>query len=112
MSVTNAERYKTAEERHKAHFAWCKANKSKAKCDEYMPCIKCAFRWLELEARNEDLMPCPFCGGDTEVVIDECGCYCVSCIHCEYGSPAYNEKEYAVAAHNSVRKAVEAYKES
>ena len=61
---------------------------------------------------DEKPMGCPFCGASTEVVIDECGCYSISCIHCEYGSPAYNEEKYAIEAHNRICRAVAAYKES
>ena len=61
---------------------------------------------------DEKPMGCPFCGSSTEVAIDECGCYSISCIHCEYGSPAYNKMEYAIVAHNRICRAVAAYKES
>ena len=61
---------------------------------------------------DEKPMGCPFCGSSTEVVIDECGCHSISCIHCEYCSPAYNEEKYAIVAHNRICRAVAEYNKS
>lgn len=57
---------------------------------------------------EEEPKPCPFCGGTTEVITDEQGYYGVSCIHCDYTSERYEQSIYAIAAHNSVCRAVEA----
>ena len=112
--MKNFEKYKTALERSKALHAFCGKNT----CDKCAlgnlnrNVIDCQFAWLDLEAEKDEPMGCPFCGASTEVVIDECGCYSISCIHCEYGSPAYNEEKYAIAAHNRICRAVAAYNKS
>ena len=112
--MKNFEKYKTALERSKALHAFCGKNT----CDKCAlgnlnrNVIDCQFAWLDLEAEKDEPMGCPFCGSSTEVVIDECGCYSISCIHCEYGSPAYNEEKYAIVNHNRICRAVAAYKES
>lgn len=103
--MTNGEKYKTAKERHEAF------NEYLSNVGEEKEIID-PFDWLELKAEEEKPMNCPFCGANTEVVIDECGCYVVSCTHCEYGSPAYNKDEFAISAHNRVCKAVAAHKEN
>ena len=54
--------------------------------------------------------PYPFCGGTTVVITDEQGYYGISCIHCDYTSERYEQSIYAIAAHNSVCRAVEAIK--
>lgn len=118
--MTNGEKYKTAKERLIAFESWCKCITcgSCEGCelkDIHIECkngLVCPLLWPYLEAEEEKPMNCPFCGANTEVVIDECGCYVVSCTHCEYGSPAYNKDEFAISAHNRVCKAVAAYKEN
>ena len=112
--MKNFEKYKTALERSKALHAFCGKNT----CDKCAlgnlnrNVIDCQFAWLDLEAEKDEPMGCPFCGSSTEVVIDECGCYSISCIHCEYGSPAYNEEKYAIENHNRICRAVAAYNKS
>lgn len=112
--MKNFEKYKTALERSRALSAFCGKNT----CDKCAlgnlnrNVIDCQFAWLDLEAEEDEPMDCPFCGSSTEVVIDECGCYSISCIHCEYCSPAYNEDKYAIEAHNRICRAVAAYNES
>ena len=112
--MKNFEKYKTALERSKALHAFCGKNT----CDKCAlgnlnrNVIDCQFAWLDLEAEKDEPMGCPFCGSSTEVVIDECGCYSISCIHCEYCSPAYNEEKYAIVAHNRICRAVAAYNKS
>lgn len=113
-TMKNSEKYRTIGERVKAHLEWCNAGRT-CKDPDSDRCDECAFRWLERDddkLDDEKPMKCPFCGSSTEVVIDECGCYSISCIHCEYGSPAYNEDKYAIEAHNRICRAVAAYKES
>ena len=52
--------------------------------------------------------PCPFCGGETEIVTGSG--YQVSCIHCNYTSAGYRNKDDAISAHNRVARAVKAAK--
>lgn len=67
--MTNAEKFKTAEERQSNFNKFCK---------QYVRCLHCPlghssrlgicrFKWLELEAK-EELQPCPFCGGDASLL--------------------------------------------
>lgn len=64
--MTNGEKYVTAEERAKAHKAWCGHNAKGFRCAE-VGCVGCALRWLDLEAEKDRILPCPFCGGVTHV---------------------------------------------
>ena len=59
---------------------------------------------------EEELEPCPFCGGMTDVLKDEQMCYGAACIHRDYTSERYRQSIYAIAAHNRVARAVEAMK--
>jgi Lar family restriction alleviation protein len=54
--MTNGEKYKTASERRFAYAAYSHKRDS----------IVGEFLWLELEAKEEELLPCPFCGGRAE----------------------------------------------
>ena len=67
-------------------------------------------KYKTTESEEEELEPCPFCGGMTEIITDEQGCYGVSCIHCDYTSERYRQSIYAIAAHNRVARAVKAVK--
>lgn len=96
--MTNAEKFKTAEERYKAFKAFCfthgcglnKAGRPMCPLDKN-PLIdgsNCKFHWLELEykASIPRLKPCPLCGGidvccDTRsctggayIICANCGC--------------------------------------
>ena len=65
--TTNQELYKTAESRRKAFIEYCR----KSKCEKCPLSGKdyydCHFHWLELPA-DVQLKPCPFCGGEAEMV--------------------------------------------
>ena len=101
--MTNEQKYKTAEERVKEFL-------SQREVSSIATVVANEFaHWLALEVEEEP-EPCPFCGGMTEVVTDEQGCYGVSCIHCGYISERYIQSIYAISAHNRVARAVEAMK--
>lgn len=52
-SITNADKYKTAEERTGAFLPFCKEN---LECKGgFVPCVKCQFDWLEREADDEKI---------------------------------------------------------
>lgn len=73
--MTNAEKFKTAEERQKAFMKFC-SNKSCSKCHiwrEFKQITNCKFIWLDIEY-EETPKPCPFCG-HTEVDIVLSGCH-------------------------------------
>lgn len=69
--MTNGKKFKTAEERNAAWQEYCKKHYSADKKCSECPLWKlgeCRFTWLELKY-EEELKPCPFCGG-TPVVAD------------------------------------------
>lgn len=99
--MTNAEKFKTAEERYKAFKAFCfthgcglnKAGRPMCPLDKN-PLIdgsNCKFHWLELEYQECAPKPCPFCGGkDIRFPIEslthsvwaicaDCGCRSIEC---------------------------------
>ena len=99
--VTNEQKFKTEGERGKEFL-------SQREVSSVATVVANEFaHWLALEAEEEP-EPCPFCGGTTEVITDGQGYYGVSCIHCDYTSERYEQSIYAIAAHNSVARAVEA----
>lgn len=72
MSITNSEKFKTAEERTKEFNKFCKGNcinckVYKVKKDQ--PISNCTFVWLGMEADEEKLLPCPFCGSEDDVKV-------------------------------------------
>ena len=80
--MTNADRYKTAYERLKAHREMCR-RKNNCNCIGDSLCL---LKWLEQEV-EEKLLPCPFCGGTetTRIEKDNIGCFRVECqnLKCE-----------------------------
>ena len=61
--MTNAEKYKTANERLTAHYKMCENNK--CNCSGVALCV---LRWLEQEAEEEKPLPCPFCGSEACII--------------------------------------------
>lgn len=78
--MTNGEKYVTPEQRAKAFKKWCEEKQktaigkvAKHECsdcplDMHTPC--CFFFWLDLEAEEDKILPCPFCGSKCEVSED------------------------------------------
>jgi len=64
-SMTNGEKYTTAQERAEAFDKFCDRNEICCECrlsDEHDRSINaCRFAWLDLEAEEEKPLPCPFC---------------------------------------------------
>lgn len=108
--MTNEEKYKTVEERAKAFDIFCRHQGKCASCPVFGGIGNCHFRWLALEAEDEQPENCPFCGGKCEVI----GAvnHRVKCTECNYESIMDSDKDAVVAAHNRVCRAVRAYKES
>ena len=66
--MTNGEKYKTDEERFVNFDKFCKEQRFCLSCkyrDELLE-VKCYSKWLEKEA-EEELLPCPFCGGESKL---------------------------------------------
>lgn len=107
--MTNAEKYKTAEERARAWKEFC----HKRHC---LPCpaykmangnLICNFAWLDLEAEEDTLMPCPFCGSkDVSIRESINNFWFVECNVCTAKSAQNVTKENAIATYNRVAKAV------
>lgn len=78
--MTNREKYKDQKEIVKKFIDFCNSKKGCIGCPidsgihlniGIPPAVKCAYAWEELEYK-EELMPCPFCGGDARVYKDLC----------------------------------------
>ena len=120
--ITNAEKYRTAEERAKAFNCFC-SGKSCGECvmaEHNKPySVDCCMAfWLEREYDEEDVLPCPFCGGSTALnvghLMGNVLRHWVDCTDpkCMYRSGHYNDRKDAIAGHNRVaRWVMEAKKE-
>lgn len=106
--MTNAEKFKSEEERKRAHEAWCnnRNNEKKFRCPD-VGCVGCAFRWLNLEAEMENSLPCPYCGRAVDVY--EIGQFNkkvqLRCT-CGYRSTWCDNVDVAISAHNRMARAV------
>jgi Lar family restriction alleviation protein len=102
--MTNAEKFKTAEERTEAFDEFCDNNEC-TRCplfDTEEDRVLCAFSWLDLEY-NEELKPCPFCGGEARIIDfedDEYRYYQICCTKCKCKMDAHIGKHNAIDAWN------------
>lgn len=112
--MTNAEKYKTADERARMFERWCDSNHihgGMGSCSRDSACHECHFVWLNLKAEEEMLLPCPYCGGVCEVIHQSegyySGGYYVMCRsqNC-YASKTFESRDEAVSAHNRAAYAV------
>ena len=117
--MLNKDKYKTAEARNYAFNEWCfnrDCETCKLKAHNFDGGAGCRFYWLDLEAEEEKLEPCPFCGGKTHINLGHMKTgvvhYWVDCVspECMYRSAHYTDKDAAIAAHNRVALAVMAAK--
>lgn len=67
--MKNLEKYKTIYEASTAHENYCQKYGGDDFCTSN-GCRACLLRWLyqDEEAKKEELMPCPFCGGKAELI--------------------------------------------
>lgn len=101
--MRNFEKYKTAEEREKAHYKYC-CKQPRESCD-IKNCRECSFAWLDLEAEEEKPMNCPFCGGEIYLAHDSYGQAYVGCKNCRYTySNDGKSDDEIIADHNRVAK--------
>ena len=104
--MTNEEKYKTTEERMDAFDAFCDQYKTCKDCHLFTVIRHggrsgCVFNWLALEAEEEKPLPCPFCGGEAEVVWPKpTDGVLVRCKDCYSKSMLFGIKEEAIAAWN------------
>ena len=113
--MLNQDKYKTAEERNDAFNEWCfnrDCETCKLKAHNFDGGAGCRFYWLALEAEEEKLEPCFYCGGKTHINLGHLKAgvvhYWVDCIspECMYRSAHYTDKDTAISEHNRVARAV------
>ena len=101
--MTNNERYNTPEERADALRKFCISKK----CDD-CACAKqgkkgislCEFKWLSLEAEEEELLRCPFCSGEAGITHPGGHEFSVYCYECFAETGTYETIDDAIAAWN------------
>ena len=105
--MTNEQKYKTPEERVKAFM-------SQRELSSFVTVIANEFaHWLALEAEEEKLEPCFFCGNKyLAITKDGNNLWSVSCTACLYESRHHADRDTAISAHNRMARAVMATKES
>lgn len=98
--MTNEEKYKTPKERNKAFHRFCKSINDCSVCPlGKVPKLRCPFSWLALEAEDDNLLPCPFCGGEAMAVQERDG-FSGRCKLCWSGTDVCNTEAEAIAAWN------------
>ena len=105
--ATNAERFKTVEERTLEFNRACKGDCENCKIFEmknYQHNINCPFVWLEMEAVEEKPLPCPFCGSEVEIGQLNSSEYYIQCTKSGCAvkpvTKTYNSKNEVIAAWN------------
>lgn len=104
--MTNGEKYRTVKERYhafrKTFGTKCEDCQWVSLCSHDLS--ECIIRWLYMEAEEKKQLPCPFCGGETEVVGN--GTYQVVCMKCMYASAMRADRDWCIDDHNRVARAV------
>lgn len=112
--MKNGDRYKTPDERTKAFNKWCDNGVGKGAFKKCLAnrCIDCFIRWLDLEAEDEELLKCPYCGGKTVMNLGHLFQnklhHWVECTNfdCMYRSGHFLYRSDAIQKHNRVARAV------
>ena len=106
--MTNAEKFKTADERFKEFKKFCKENNCegcicKDTIKDYSSPVRCILVWLEMEYNESELSPCPFCGDEATTFKAE-ERYYVACVNddCIASCPmnSFSSEAEAIAAWN------------
>lgn len=110
IKMTNKEKYLTTAERASAFDMWCNNGVDRDVFKRCLAdrCTECVLRWLDMEAEEEKIENCPYCGGKCYLLNDGDGRYRVAChadLSCKYSS-GYTTRFEAVAKHNLVARAV------
>lgn len=112
--ITNAQKYKTIDERVRAFWDFCDRKHDCKKCELNNGCrseVECILRWLELKASIEP-MNCPYCKSPCTVENvctneDQTSKYvCCTNEDCMYQSANAKSENEAVIAHNRICEAV------
>lgn len=106
--MKNSQKFTTPEERAEAFEKFCLEHICN-KCQLEVACshARGQFTWLDLEAEEEKLLPCPFCGNQCTCNVDDVEEWRVYCKTpgC-YRSSVFDSKDRAIAAHNRVAHSV------
>lgn len=102
--MKNSEKFQTAEGRARAFSSYCDGGAERGAFKRCLAgrCIECVLKWLDLEAEEEKIEDCPYCGGKCYAEDDD-GRHRVFChkdMSCRYSSGTYTTEHEAIAAHN------------
>lgn len=110
--MKNREKFWSIKERVTEFRKWCKNHRKldrSGNIDCKHDCWACLMRWPDLEAEEEKLIPCPFCGAETRVEeyigMDHKPHYRVVCDDCYMQSCAGSRKD-VVEKYNRVARGV------
>lgn len=112
--MTNAKKYKTAEERARVFERWCDNGVGQGAFKKCLAnrCIVCVLKWLDLEFEEEKPLPCPCCGRKTVTNIGHLFQnklhHWVECTNpdCMYRSGHFLARSDAIQTHNRMAQAV------
>lgn len=101
--MKNFEKYKNQNDLIKAFF------KNRSPSSISVSIVEEFVKWREMEAEEEKILPCPFCGSNANLFHAVDGRHAVHCTdiwRCKYMSGEYASDEEAIANHNMVARCV------
>ena len=100
--MKNYEKFKSVTRRYYAFTQYC--NNKTPKCDSCIGEALCCLRWLESDDSKEQVLACPFCGGEaklyTKLDVKHGMLHFIKCQECFSRSSSYKTKEEAYTAWN------------